>query len=63
VVPFGSRTVLKAGARLTEVVWISRSSTPKRFEKSTILRATAEFWSSAAVGEEALFETPTCTVT
>jgi hypothetical protein len=54
---------LKAGARLTEVVWISRSSTPKRFEKSTILRAIAEFWSSAAVGEEALFETPTCTVT
>ena len=28
-----------------------------------ILRATAEFWSSAAVGDEARFEMPTCTVT
>jgi hypothetical protein len=42
---------------------MSRSGTPKLFEKSMILRATAEFWSSAAVGDGARFEMPTCTVT
>jgi hypothetical protein len=36
---------------------------PKLFAKSMILRATSEFWSSAAVGDAARFETPTCTVT
>lgn len=38
---------------------MSRSGTPKLFEKSMILRATAEFWSSAAVGDGARFEMPT----
>jgi hypothetical protein len=48
---------------LTEEVWISRSATPKAFEKSMILRAIAEFWSSAAVGDAARLEMPTCTAT